>query len=135
MNTTTQPSAEEITATLAHFSGSKTRYRHWMKILYTDGVKYLADAAGAHWLIDAIASHYVTKRKLRAEDFLIVRLEVNRKPGAKFMARLTFHTDWDADNPAEYPSICTQRIPFTDLPLNEFKFYLIGETLMLPSEY
>lgn len=132
---TTQHTTEQILETLPQFTGSEQLYKHWMQIRYSDGVKYLAEVAQAYWLIDAIASHYVTKRKLRAEPFLVVRLEVDRKPGAKFMARLTFHTDWDKGNPKAYPSIQTQRITYTDFPLDALKFYLIDGVLMLPSEY
>lgn len=48
---------EELTASLEQFVGSTKLYKHWLGIKYTDGVKYLANEAGAYWLIDAIASH------------------------------------------------------------------------------
>ena len=31
--------------------------------------------------------------------------------------------------------IITQEIPYTDFPLDEIKFYLIGGVILLPSEY
>jgi hypothetical protein len=41
---------------LSQFSGTENWYRHWTgRILFTDGAKYVADAAGAHWLLDEIA--------------------------------------------------------------------------------
>lgn len=136
--TDTKPTREEKAADvlngLAHFSGSENHYRNFTGLKYTDGVQYLAEAAGAYWLIDAIGSHYCTKRKLRAEGFLLVRLVVNRE-AKDFMARLTFHTDWDQDDEKKYPSITTQRIPYTDFPLDEIQFYLCDGVLMLKSEY
>ena len=39
---------------LAQFTGSQNFYRHSLvrEVLYTEGVEYVADAAGAHWLLD-----------------------------------------------------------------------------------
>jgi len=49
----------ELQKGLAGFSGTEAYHRlsplHG-KLVCTDGVKYLADKAGAFWLIDAIAS-------------------------------------------------------------------------------
>lgn len=43
---------------LSPFTGTEHWYKHWLGgLLYTDGVKYVADQAGAYWLIDAIASY------------------------------------------------------------------------------
>ena len=42
---------------LSQFIGTENYYRHWTGHgVYTDGVKYLAEKAGAYWLIDAILS-------------------------------------------------------------------------------
>ena len=48
----------ELTAAeLAKFTGSEHWYRHALnrKVLFTDGAKYVADRAGAYWLLDEIA--------------------------------------------------------------------------------
>jgi hypothetical protein len=48
---------------LSQFTGTETYYPHWTgRLLYTDGIKYLADQGGAHWLIDAIASYQGDRR-------------------------------------------------------------------------
>ena len=44
-------------AQLAHFTGTTAYYRISNRHLLTDGTKYLAEAAGAYWLMDAAASH------------------------------------------------------------------------------
>lgn len=43
---------------LAAFTGDLDRYRHALnrRVIYTPGVRYLAEAGGAYWLIDVIAS-------------------------------------------------------------------------------
>ena len=42
---------------MSQFHGSEHWYRHALVsgITYTDGAKYVADAAEAHWLLDEIA--------------------------------------------------------------------------------
>jgi hypothetical protein len=42
---------------LAQFTGSQNFYRHSLvrEVLYTEGAQYVADTAGAHWLLDEIA--------------------------------------------------------------------------------
>ena len=46
----------ELHQHLAHFSGTKHYHRTHSGLLVTDGVKYLADQAGAYWLLDIIWS-------------------------------------------------------------------------------
>ena len=47
-------------ADLRHFSGDLERYFHPLNrnVLYTPGVKYVAEVGQAYWLIDAIASYF-----------------------------------------------------------------------------
>jgi hypothetical protein len=44
-------------ADLRQFTGTEQWYRHGIvrDVLFTDGAKYVADQAGAYWLIDEIA--------------------------------------------------------------------------------
>jgi hypothetical protein len=44
-------------AQLSNFIGTEKYYRLTRKHLLTDGTKYLAEAAGAYWLMEAIASY------------------------------------------------------------------------------
>ena len=43
--------------TLAQFTGSQNFYCHSLvrEVLYTEGVEYVVDNAGAYWLLDEIA--------------------------------------------------------------------------------
>ena len=104
---------------LENFTGTEHYYKHWIsKTVYTDGVKYIADKAGAYWLIDAILSYH------RTEPFQIWKLE---KTGTK--AVLTMQEDSNTS------ILVKQEIGFTDFPLDEIKFYLQNNVLMLPNEY
>ena len=114
---------------LLQFSGGGDQYWHWTKRLrYTEGVRYLAETAGAYWLIDAIASYQGTK-KLRTErlrEFQLWQLTVKDKK-----AVLTCRED-DGE-----PAAVRQKIEFTDFPLDEIKLYVEsgdGLVLMLPGE-
>ena len=105
---------------LKQFTGTEHYYRHWTKrIVFTDGVHYLAEKAGSYWLIDAIASY---KRK---EPFQVWVLKVKEDKSAV----LTMQED------TGQPVKVRQVIPFTDFPLDEITLWLIDGILILPSEY
>jgi len=109
---------------LQGFIGTDDYYKHWTgKLVYTDGVKYVAEKGGAHWLIDAIASYQF---KLSGIPFQIWILRVDLENNT---AVLTMQED------SGEPELVRQEIKFTDFPLDEIKFYLVDGVLMLPSEY
>jgi hypothetical protein len=68
----------DLRAQLAQFIGSETLTRHSLvrRVLLTEGVMFLAKAAGAYWLTDAIASYFCHDRA-RAEAFQVRSLNVN----------------------------------------------------------
>jgi len=117
-------SKEELEKALKSFTGTQHYYEHFTGLLYTDGVKFLAENAGAYWLIDAIASWQIYP-SVRAIRFQIWDLHVNPDRSAE----LTMREDIDK------PIIIRQRIPFTDFPLDHIRLYLADNVLMLPSEY
>ena len=87
--------AEEIEHGIAQFTGGDQVYKHWLGITYTEGVKWLADKAGAHWLIDAIASWQVEARKDEAlRDFQLWVLMVNLETHS---AALSCCRDWTSN--------------------------------------
>lgn len=115
------------TADLSHFTGTNQYYRHWaMRLVYTDGVKYVANDADAYWLLDAISS-YQTRTFLKdpmLQEFQVWKLTVNANDTA------TLVCERDTND-----VVVTQEIAYTDFPLDEIKFYLVTGVLMLPSEY
>jgi hypothetical protein len=64
---------------LIQFTGSEHWYRHAMvrDVLYTDGVKYVAETADAYWLIDEIAFAQRGNTRLAAEEFQLWKLTAN----------------------------------------------------------
>jgi hypothetical protein len=112
-------------AQLAQFTGTAHYYRITKQHLLTDGTRYLADAAGAYWLMDAIASHLCEIGT--ADWFVVVRMLVEDS------SALMIYEDGNGQEHAR------QQIPYTDFPLAEITIYCCwdGEhwVLMLPSEY
>jgi len=115
------------TADLNQFSGTNHYYRHWaMRLVYTDGVKYVANDADAYWLLDAISS-YQTRTFLKdpmLQEFQVWKLTVNAND------TVTLVCERDTND-----VVLSQEIAYTDFPLDEIKFYLVEGVLMLPSEY
>jgi len=123
--------ADEIANGLAQFYGGDELYRHMLGIRYTTGVRYLAERAGAYWLIDAIAS-YQSGRKVRnnrrLQEFQLWELTVD------LAARSCVLTCKEDSGEHEKPVI-TQEIEYTDFPLDYIKLYMEDGVLLLPSEH
>jgi hypothetical protein len=113
-------------ADLAQFTGSEHWYRHGLvrSVLFTDGAKYLADRAGAYWLIDEIALAQRFEQKVAAEPFQLWTLTVAAD-----------HTAILACENGNCDPVLKKEIPFTDFPLDEIRLYCTDNTILLPSEY
>lgn len=118
---------------LGHFTGTM-EWHKWSilfpNFLLTDGAQYLAEQAGAFWLMDIIGSHQRYLLKLdRQEYFQVWKMTVNHENG---YARV-----WAEDG--NYNVIASQEIPYTDFPLSEITLYAGWDgqylVIMLPSEY
>jgi hypothetical protein len=85
--------AAELRNGIAHFTGTDQWYRHSpSRMLYTDGVRYVAERAGAYWLIDAIASHQLSPG-VRREPFQVWTLKNHGSTGCCRQTMATA-TDW-----------------------------------------
>jgi hypothetical protein len=113
---------------LAGFIGGGVLYRHpLLNIQYTEGVQYMAQKAGAYWLIEAIAfwqKSPAVKDDPMLQEIQFWKLIVREDHSA------TLICERDSGNVA-----VTQEIPFTDFPLANFQLYCQGGILLLPSEY
>ncbi len=121
-----------LTATdLAQFYGTENYYRYLAGLKLTDGVKFMAEEAGAYWLLDIIAS-YQCKAKIRREHFQVWELKllprVKGNPNAQ-PAVVTMKTDSDR------PLMVKQEIMYTDFPLDSITLWLIDGVILLTSEY
>lgn len=139
---------------LARFKGSESFYPQGLsRLVYTEGVKYLADNAGAYWLIDLIASYQhqlVTDSGLKHFQLWIVTvpnaLDESQTPDYPFIYPQENHdavvSCWrDSPVPSylkrtcldkgdEYKAldnyILSQDVLYTDFPLRELCLYVCG---------
>lgn len=113
-------------ADLRQFTGTEKWYRHWAarKILFTDGAKYVADTAGAYWLVDEIVFAQTGSKKVAAEHFQLWKLAVQPD-----------HTATLTCEDGNGKAVFTKQLEYTDFPLDEIKFYFTDNVIMLPSEY
>lgn len=134
MNNQREQLAEELTSSLPHFIGTESYTRlpyPWLNtnLLLTDGAKYLAETAGAFWLMDAIAFHQITPA-VSCEPFQVWKLTVNVSGKSVLSC-----TDGNQN------TLTNMVIDYTDFPLPEISLYaeqsdyLGGRVVMLPSEY
>lgn len=110
-------------------NGSEQFYRHpFGGIIYTNGVKILAESCGAYWLVDLIAS-YQPYPKVKAEPFQVWTLSPVGDEAALAMAA-------DGDKGNGPVVLAKQEIAFTDFPrdLLPLRLFLEHGTLMLPEE-
>jgi uncharacterized protein DUF6876 len=114
-----------LRAELRQFTGSTEFFRHFTNaIIYTEGVKFLAEHARLYWLIDLIASlqpRALKDRMLR--EFQLWELRIANGKTVLVCLR-------DSDDEAF-------RVPLklADSALDYVRLYLEGGTLMLPSEH
>ena len=92
-------------------------------ILYTDGVRDLAETCGAYWLIDLLVSYQGT-REINLQRFQV--WELTRVKEQKFSILASDGND---------NRIASQQIPFSDFPYDTATLLLVDGCIMLPTEY
>lgn len=109
---------------LTQFTGTEHWYRHSLNpaVTFTDGAKYVADTAGAYWLLDeiALAQHV---RVVAEQPFQVWTLTVT---GTR--AVLTCE---DGNG----GKVSAKDIPFTDFPACGITLWCTDRVILLPSEY
>lgn len=110
---------------LEQFSGTEQFYCDplFPEHIYTDGVKYLAEKAGAHWLLEYIFSSQVYRR-LKGQEFQVWKLQVQENRS------VIISVEDGNDNVLK-----SFKIPFTDFPMQSIDLWLVDSVLILPSEY
>ena len=109
---------------LQQFTGTENYYRHILGGKFTDGVKYLADKAGAYWLIDVVFSYQ--KRSIREKYPFQTWKLIEHGNGVLVMG--------EDGNDFRFVH---QKIGYSDFPreLLPIELFLTNGVLMLPSEY
>lgn len=123
----------QLRAALSQFTGTEQWYRHPLnrRMLYTDGVQYLAENGGqqgAYWVLDKVALEICPLLDSKKQAFGAVSLTVNPDQTAVMIV-----TDGNDQ------LLLRREMRYTDLQNGEWRFYLIEEgdhrVLLLPSEY
>ena len=118
----------EILENLSQFHGSEVMYKMPLfNTRYTEGIKYLADAADCHWLVTDVS--IMGKSLLEKSYFVTVdfkKCHPQTKGGP--MATISY-----GDGNGKL--FCSQEYGYTDFPMEELRLYFVNNTLMLPSEY
>jgi hypothetical protein len=116
----------DLKTALERFKHAQTHYRHWSRAYYyTDGIAFLAEEAGANWLLDHIASHQKrARRDLSLRDCQVWTL----RKSEPFLARIACSRE-DGEE-VFYADVAV----LGGFPLDELTLYLESETLMLPGE-
>ena len=110
---------------MSQFTGSEHWYRFGLdpRITCTDGAKYVADAAGAYWLLDeiALAQRYV--KAVAAKEFQVWKLEVSGN------AAVLSCEDGNGN------AVFSKPIEFTDFPGEGVTLWFANNVIYLPSEH
>lgn len=112
-------------ADLHQFTGSEQWFRHALNraVLFTEGAKYVAEQAGAYWLLDEIALAQCGVAAVKAEAFQVWTLEVH---GSRALL---------ACDDGNGKGVYAKRISFTDFPAPGITLWFTDNTILLPSEY
>ena len=110
---------------LAHYTGSDRLFYHPMfrHYVYTEGVQYLAEQAGAYWLLEHIFAHQ-HEPTIQATSMQVWKIIVHDDKSATIQVE-------NGDDQI----IHSTKIEYTDFPLRSFSLWFIDNTLLLPSEY
>jgi hypothetical protein len=113
-------------ADLDQFTGSENWYRHGLvpNVLFTDGARYVADTAGAYWLLDEIALSQRYNSRVATEEFQVWKLTVNLN-----------HTGALACEDGNDNVVYTKTLDFTDFPIEGITLWFANNTIYLPSEH
>lgn len=120
----------EIKENLKRFGGTNFFYQiPLIKTQFTDGLKYLSEAAECFWLITDTS--VIAKSLMNRSGFITVdfkKLSEEQQDFTGYKCEIVY-SDGN-DNVLE-----RQRYHDTDFPLDELRLFFVNNTLMLPSEY
>ena len=118
------PKQREIQDIIAHAIGTM-QYHKFSAFpsfpIITDGIKSVADAAGAYWLLDVIGSYQHDPKLDKAFQVWVLTVDLKKCTGV-------------VRGFNDSTLIITQEIEYTDFPLEEIKLFLMDGVILLPNE-
>lgn len=122
--------SKEIKQGLQHFHGSETIFQFpLLRTRYTNGIKYLANAADCYWLVtdvSVIAKSLMSRSRFITVDFKKYSPEEAENIGYSAVIK---YSDGNGKIFEEH------KYHATDFPLEELRLFFVDNTLLLPSEY
>lgn len=123
-------------------SGKFYKRPYCNNLVYTEGIMDFQQTLRAFWTVDIIISHLpkiIQEYQSSGDGFFVATISVTTNNSAKLEIFREGYVDKKYN---EHITVITQDIPFTDLPVYDYKFYLILSsydpvifTFMLPNEY
>lgn len=121
---------------LPGYFGGETQYKNPVtKLLYTEGIKQIAQNSNSYWFLDIIASYQLTLGK---ENFQVWKLEreysYTEEDGTKIInqRKNCFNVTCDDGNGN---ILQEQHIPFSDFEFDVYTVWCIDGMVILPVEY
>ena len=114
----------KTTIDLSGFTGTEKYHKTFLfnpKLVHTDGVQYFANEAVFFFFNDMLSTEIDTKTK--NEPFIVITFKANDGKGSVKAEDGNDHR------------LFQKKIPYTDCPDGEYRFYLTDNVLMLTSEY
>lgn len=118
--------AAYLKSALRDFRGTETWFRPLLfpKYLYTEGIQFLGEEAGAYWLMEMIFAFQEKAEIKSAGYFQAWDLIVNDDKTATLIC----------EN-GNCEIVFTHYLTFTDFPLPKIRLFFIRDTLLLTTEY
>ena len=114
---------------LNNYYGTQNYYLY-MGVLFTDGIRYIMENGYSWFVTDAIAvivAHPKIRQHLQKDDFLVIRLKLNKDRGGFTTADMIIED-------GNYKELYRQHYNITNAK-RELKLFYTGNVLMLSSEY
>lgn len=120
------PNAASLNSQLRNFCGTETWFKNplFPKFLYTEGMQFLAQEAGAYWLLELIFGFQGKLEVKNAGYFQAWELIVSENQTAAL----------HCEN-GDCEVVFNHKLAFTDFPLPKIRMFFIHDTLLLTSEY
>lgn len=121
--------AEIVSEYARQTTGTDQWWKHICGLVYTDGVKVVAETCGAYWLLDVVASY---RHRMKGESFAVWLLTAPVSEGLPWVIEA-----WnDTPNHPESRRLVRQEIEHSDFPeeLCPFKLFQESGVLLMPEE-
>ena len=120
----------ELKDNLSMHMGTEKYYKvsPFVPTVITDGVKYFCDKCECYWLIEHMLFNGLCNIN-KEYGFLVITVNVNKRGTCHVVAK----EDTGEDMPVLYSKKVKDLCKL--IPSGEYKFYLIDQVMLLPSEY